>query len=231
MPKSQGFSWLPYGFSKSPGLPKVAAGPAWLWLPLLLLAGSVGVGWFYHQWKYPYGWSHSCDKFLMLALARYAEAHGGAYPAGEATPEASLSLLYPFYVENAEILRGKTVPLDTVKAILESGERLGPDTCGWHYVEGLTLKDDPQLALCWDKVGLGHNGQRLSDGGRTVLFVGCRQEYIPGAKWEAFLAEQKTLLEARGKSACHSAFFSSGTLRPSGPGRTAVSLATGVILP
>jgi hypothetical protein len=100
----------------------------------------------------------------MFALHQYAEDHGGAYPAGEATPEASLSLLYPKYA-NEYVLQGKTVPLDVVKVTLERGSRLGPDTCGWHYVEGLRLDDDPRLALCWDKVGLGHNGERLPDGG------------------------------------------------------------------
>ncbi len=52
----------------------------------LLLAGTgllIGGGWAYYAWKFPYGWSHSCDKQLMFALHQYAEEHGGAYPAGE----------------------------------------------------------------------------------------------------------------------------------------------------
>lgn len=167
-------------------------------LLLLTPAGLIaGGGWFYYRWTFPYGWSHSCDKCLMFALHQYAEEHGGAYPAGEATPEASLSLLYPKYGVDAEILRGKTVPRDVVQAILDRGERLGPDTCGWYYVEGLRLDDDRRLALCWDKVGLGHIGQRLSDGGHTVLFVNLGYEYIEGAKWEEFLQEQRRLLKER----------------------------------
>lgn len=147
----------------------------------------------WHQEKYPYGWSHCCDSNLMFILEEYANDHGGAYPAGESSPEASLSLLYPKYA-TADLLRGKTVPLDVVEPVLQGGGRLGPDTCGWHYVEGLTQQDDPRLALLWDKVGLGHNGQKLKDGGHTVLFVGLRKEYIPGDKWDAFLEEQKQLL-------------------------------------
>jgi hypothetical protein len=165
-------------------------------LILTVLVGVVGGGWLYYRWRFPYGWSHSCDKGLMFALHEYAENHGGAYPAGEATPEASLSLLYPKHA-NKYVLQGKTVPLDVVKALLEKGDRLGPDTCGWHYVEGLTLNDDRQLALCWDKVGLGHNGERLSDGGRTVLFVNLGYEYIAGARWQEFLEEQEALLADR----------------------------------
>jgi len=154
----------------------------------LILGVLTALGYGYYRQRYPYGWSHSCDKCLMFALHRYAEEHGGAYPAGEATPEASLSLLYPEYAD-AEILRGKTVPRTVVQERLERGERLTPETCGWHYVEGLTLKDDRQLAVLWDKVGLGHNGERTPDGGRTVLLVNLGYEYIPGPEWEKFLLQ------------------------------------------
>lgn len=167
-------------------------------LTVLIAVGLVGGGWLHYRSTFPYGWSHSCDKQLMFALHQYAEDHAGAYPAGEATPEASLSLLYPKYA-NEYVLQGKTVPIDVVKVILEGGDHLSPDTCGWHYVEGLRLDDDRRLALCWDKVGLGHNGQR-SDGGRTVLFVNMGYEYIAGAKWQEFLEEQEKLLADRKKS-------------------------------
>jgi hypothetical protein len=163
--------------------------------PLLLLLGA---GWFWHRWTYPYGWSHSCDSQLMFALDEYAVDHSGAYPAGEANPEASLSLLYPKYA-NEWVLQGKTVPLQVVKQTLQRGGRLGPDTCGWHYVEGLTKDDDRRLALCWDKVGLGHNGQRLADGGHEVLIVNMGIEYIPGSRWQEFLQEQDKLLAKRKK--------------------------------
>src|SRR5262249_49896873 len=119
-----------------------------------------------------------------------------AFPAGGRTPEASLGLLYPRHAD-ANLLRGKTVPLAVAQAALEGGG-LGPDTCGWHYVEGLRTEDDPGLALVWDKAGLGHNGQRLS-GGHWVIFVDGSIEYIPGSRWEAFLQEQKGLLAQRKK--------------------------------
>jgi hypothetical protein len=131
-------------------------------------AGLSILGWLlYRQWLYPYGWSHSRDKQLSLALYGHAEEHGGAFPAGEATPEASLSLLYPTHT-NDYVLQGKTVPLETVKSILERGQRLDPNSCGWHYVEGLRLNDDPRLELFWNKAGLGHNGERNSGAG--ILF-------------------------------------------------------------
>jgi hypothetical protein len=50
----------------------------------------LGYAWWRHH--YPYGMSHCCDLCLSSALHDYAATHGGAFPAGEATPEASLSL-------------------------------------------------------------------------------------------------------------------------------------------
>jgi len=61
------------------------------------IAGLYGAGRLYFAWFYPYRPSHCCDIGLMFALDRYARDHNGAFPAGEATPEASLSLLYAKY--------------------------------------------------------------------------------------------------------------------------------------
>jgi hypothetical protein len=151
------------------------------------------LSWRHYRYWYPYGWSHCCDLCLSSAIYGYAERNGGKYPTGGATPEGSLGLLYPDDI-SAEILRGKTVPVEVVETALSRGEQLGPTTCGWDYVEGLTIRDNPRLALFWDKAGLGHNGRRLTDGGHEVFFVGLmNREYIPGDKWPAFLEEQARL--------------------------------------
>jgi hypothetical protein len=155
-------------------------------------------GFAYHRHRYPHGWSHCCDKQLMFALLAYADRHGGWFPKGETSPEAALSLLHRDDPEsaNANLLRGKTVPETAVRARLEGGQLLTPDTCGWHYIEGQRKDDDPRLALFWDKAGLGHNGERLSGGGHYVCFVAGSIEYISGDKWEEFLAEQERLRAA-----------------------------------
>ncbi|HUR53819.1 MAG TPA: hypothetical protein VMZ71_06790 [Gemmataceae bacterium] len=152
----------------------------------------------YHRHRYPYGWSHCCDKQLAFALLDYADRHGGWFPKGEASPEASLSLLHRTdpVSGNANLLRGKTVPEAAVRARLAAGELLTPESCGWHYVEGLRKDDDPRLALFWDKVGLGHRGERMSDGGHFVGLVNGSITYVPGDKWAAFLAEQEQLRAA-----------------------------------
>ncbi|MBL8794818.1 MAG: hypothetical protein JNM56_12995 [Planctomycetia bacterium] len=165
-------------------------------LPITVVAYGIAA---WIAWKYPYGHSHCCIQFMRHALEMYAMKHG-RFPSGEATPEASLSLLYHDDNEcGAGVLRGKTVPLAVVERILNEGGLLGPDTCGWHYVEGLSPQDDRRFAILWDKVGLGHNGQRLSPPGREVLFVGGEVRIIRQADWPTFLAEQERLHAERRK--------------------------------
>jgi hypothetical protein len=167
-------------------------------LAVVTLLAMAGGAYAYYRYSFPYGWSHCCDKQLDLALYEYAERHEGWYARGEATPEASLSLLFRENPYLANVLRGKTVPEAAVLERLQSGQLLTPETCGWHYVEGLRKGDDPRLALFWDKVGLGHNGGRLPDGGHHVWFLGG-PEYISGEKWDSFLEEQGRLRAKLGR--------------------------------
>jgi hypothetical protein len=169
------------------------------WIKRLAIAAGVlivlaAAGMAYHRYRYPYGRSHCCDKQLSSVLIQYAEQHDGWFPRGEATPEASLSLLYRWSPDFLDLLPGKTVPVETVRARLASGSLLTPETCGWHYVEGLRIDDDPRLALFWDKVGLGHNGERLPDGGHSVTFIGGSHRVVAGREWDPFLVEQARLL-------------------------------------
>jgi len=109
-----------------------------------------------------------------------------------------LSLLYRGeFGMDGWILCGKTKSPEVAQEILERGELLGPDTCDWHYVEGLTLYDDYRLALVWDKVGLGHNGQRLPHGGHSVCRRDGSEEVVPESEWQQFLDEQGRLMATR----------------------------------
>jgi len=157
---------------------------------LLVLIGGIYVR---HQYKYPYGWSHTCVTHMYMALSIYADDNGGFFPAGEATPEASLSLLYRGNYSDAYMLSGKSVSEETARKNLESGKLLGPESCGWHYVEGLHEKDSG-FAILWDKTGLGHHGE-LSSGYR-VLMDGGLIEIIPKEQMDNFIAKQQELLQA-----------------------------------
>ncbi len=173
--------------------------PKWLAGTVIVLF-LLGVSLFgYWKWKFPYGWSHCCAKGMGLALRTYAMDHDGRFPTGGDTPEASLSLLYSNYV-NAYTLRGKTVPLQVAQTALAKDGKLGPESCDWHYVEGLTEADDPQIAILWDKVGLGHNGERLKAGGHMVVLVDGSENYVSRAKWPGFLKQQKELLAQRSEA-------------------------------
>ena len=131
-----------------------------------------------------------------------SRARRRSFRLGRACPEASLSLLYyGDYGMDANILRGKTVPLEVVESALARDGCLRPDSCGWHYVEGLTLADDGRLAVIWDKVGLDHNGGRMSGGGHEVLFLRGTSEYIFQADWPQFLQRQEQLMAARTEAA------------------------------
>ena len=174
---------------------------------IIVLAVSAVIltaGWYglqcYGRYMYPYGWSHCCDTGLFGVLYNYANENNGFFPAGESCPEASLSLLYKEgHHADPNLLRGKSVPESVVREILESGCLLGPESCGWNYVEGLTLADDGRLAIFWDKAGLDHNGRRMSGGGHIVYFLHGFREHITADKWPQFLKEQKRLHAARNK--------------------------------
>lgn len=167
---------------------------------LIVVAAISCAAWSEYHWYFPYGQSHCCDKQLRLALENYADQHGGRYPAGEKTPEASLSLLSPDYA-GEHLLRGKTVPVEKVEKLLAAGRRLDPETCDWHYVDGLTKSDDGRIAIFWDKVGLGHNGQRLPEGGHSVYFLNYEHRVVTDAEWPQFLEEQAKLLASRDERA------------------------------
>jgi hypothetical protein len=164
---------------------------------LLIVAALACAAYGYYRYSYPYGMSHCCDKALYFELSRYAAEHDGWFPRGEASPEASLSLLYRQDPANAYNLRGKTVPESVVSDRLSRGELLTPETCGWHYVEGLRADDDPRLALFWDKAGLDHVGGRLLGGGHTVILVDGEAKGVPESDWPAFIEEQRRLLAER----------------------------------
>lgn len=167
---------------------------------VVFIALGVAAEQVWYRYTYPYGWSHCCDILLGFALEQYAQDHGGRFPSGGDCPEASLSMLYSNYVD-ADLLRGKIVSLATVQRALAENGKLGPDSCGWHYVEGLTLSDDPRIAIVWDKVGLDHNGRRTKNGGHSIIQVDGMRGFVSGGEWPKFLQEQQELLAHRSQDA------------------------------
>ncbi|HTU24726.1 MAG TPA: hypothetical protein VMF30_04985, partial [Pirellulales bacterium] len=128
-----------------------------------------------------------------------AQEHGGQFPTGGATPEASFSLLYSECV-GASLLLGKGYPEEPARKLLESGQPLTPETCGWHYVDGLRQQKDPRVnsrvAIVWDKFGSDHNSGLLPEGGHTVVFMDGSEKVIGGQDWGRFIADQEKAWDA-----------------------------------
>ncbi|MCC6354973.1 MAG: hypothetical protein IT577_13875 [Verrucomicrobiae bacterium] len=182
-------------------------------LSVLGIAGALATAaWAHYRWTFPYGRSHSCILAVMLALESYAKEHDGHYPGGETSAEASLSLLHRSGDLDPGTLRGMTIPEGVTRSVLEGGGLLSPESCGWHYVDGLTRADDRELALLWCKEPLGHNGDRSRDGGRQVGFLGGEVRWISGARWTAFLEDQTRRLAQRGPRALAGAPLVTGSI-------------------
>jgi hypothetical protein len=149
------------------------------------------------QQRYPFGREHCCGKQVGLALISYAHDHDGKFPTGGATPEASLSLLYPEHLD-ASVLRGKGYPEGPAQELLESGKPLTPETCGWHYVDGLHMVEGggSKFAIAWDKIGLDHNSGYLPEGGHSVIFMDGHEFIVREADWSRFIASQERAWEA-----------------------------------
>lgn len=131
-----------------------------------------------------------------MSLRLYAEEHGGWFPYGKRTPEASLGLLAAD--PGMDYLpAGKCLSSEVVKAALAKDGELGTESCGWHYVEGLREDDNSEIAVVWDKViGLGHNGERSRGLEHEVVYLDGSHAGVPKAQWAEFVEEQKRLLRA-----------------------------------
>jgi hypothetical protein len=142
---------------------------------------------------------------LGFHLARVANEHRVAGLAGEVYDHLAVYLeMYP------EEHGGFYPPLGHVRGVV-------PAAVGdWHYEEGLTQNDDPDLALAWSK--RSYVGGQDDDPGTTpprgkrsflagywgrpersrwVVLVGGTRLAVPEAEWPDFLSGQEELLAKR----------------------------------
>jgi len=166
----------------------------WWFVPAII--GTVilsTVIWF--KMSYPYGPLHCCTKILGQLLTEFAAQHDGWFPAGQNSPEASLSLLCSNSVTLVPTVRGKTVAEPVARAALLQDGVLSPESCGWNYVEGLSTNDSSQLAIAWDKSwGVGHDGRRIRGFGREVVYTDGSDGVILFENWPKFAMEQRDKL-------------------------------------
>jgi hypothetical protein len=164
-------------------------------IPLAAAALAVVGRYCWLRYEYPYGYHRACHRQVILALIQYADDHDDKFPSGGATPEASLSALYHGkYITDPGTLAGNGKSAEVARQILESGGVLGPDTCDWHYVEGVHHDASATIAIFWDKSSFDHTGRRLH-GGHMAGFNDGHVETIPAERWQEFLAEQEKMVE------------------------------------
>jgi hypothetical protein len=135
-------------------------------------------------------------------LRAYAEENGGRYPFHPGGYPQALLLLpedSPWYA-----LTGPGYEGDVLANAKRNGEVLQEDHCGRVYVQGLTLKSNPEVVLLFDKIPTPggdhcHFFSRLwAPYVRDVLFVDGRHSLIREENWPEFARKQVTLLVQEG---------------------------------
>jgi hypothetical protein len=145
-----------------------------------------------------------CMKGGGLALDSYARGHYGKFPYhtngyGDAlllmTNEVGVwwaSVTGPGYTEQPFL------------NALATGSHLAEQACGRVYVQGLSVTDNPEITLLFDKLPTPggdhcHLLRRLSAPlGREVWTIGSGMRFVPESKWPAYSKEQVELLAAAG---------------------------------
>jgi len=158
------------------------------------------VAWFMSRPK-----SHQhCIKSAIFTLAEYASEHGGEYPKSEkGWGDAMLSFAsgpddtgwVRYFVgvddDGAYLIRA-----------LKTGEDVMEDRCTRIYVQGLTEKSSPGIAILFDRNSVkggdhfrGLPGQKPL---REVITVEGSHQMIRDEQWHSFVARQRELLKDEG---------------------------------
>ena len=151
------------------------------------------VTYFVHQsYRYPYGRSHRCSKILPMELERYADEHGGSYPSVDFEDHLGLDkLISPGDLLSLERVVGKAGDAEEAKRFFDENGFLLRRHSSWKYVSGLSSDSPSTLALAWDKIPLGHNGQRTSNNSREVIYPGGIVDTINQHDWNDFMEHQR----------------------------------------
>ncbi|MSU58505.1 MAG: hypothetical protein EXS35_10060 [Pedosphaera sp.] len=161
-------------------------------IAVIIIAVVVVSTWLWLRMTYPYGSHRVCAESVSSALTNFATLHDGWFPHGGASPEASLSLLGRDDTNAQRHLCGKQLPLSVTQTAWATDGHLGPESCGWNYVEGLRRGDDQTIAVVWDKVfGIDHFGQRRRGLAHEVIFLAGNNWAVSMEEWPKFAMEQR----------------------------------------
>ena len=138
-----------------------------------------------------------CITVADLQLHQYAAEHEGRFPSDSKGYGNALLLLDP---ECYSSLTGPGYDPASFHQAKSTGSDLPEEACGRVYVQGLTSKSNPEIALLFDKLptpGGDHCPfpRRLCASlGREVLFIRLGQSFVRESDWPEFAKKQVELL-------------------------------------
>jgi hypothetical protein len=158
---------------------------------------ALGAAWLHHLGKV----HRHCIQGAGLAFRVYADKHQGNYPVHtNGFGDALLLLVKEGCLEDVHTLCG---PLDdghVLREALTNGLPVPEAQCTRVYVQGLSMHDDSELCLLFDRDS--HRGGDHSYGTgkplREVLMADAMFTRIIDEKWPAFVSNQVRLLKAKG---------------------------------
>jgi len=174
----------------------------WRWL-LLALALLVVLGSVYvrtHPLVFMEAHAH-CILFAELQLDQYASEHEGRFPSH---PNGYSNALLLMDEECFQDLTGPGYDAAPLRDAKRMGKKLAEEDCGRVYIQGLTRKSNPEIALLFDKLPTPggdhcHLPVRLwASLGREVLLVGMRHIFVRESEWPEFAKKQVELLVQEG---------------------------------
>src|SRR5262245_47548450 len=150
-------------------------------------------------------WEHAhCMPQAAGALLQFAHEHAGRFPYSTSGWGDALMMLTPerswFYFIN-----GPGYDNSAFEEGFASGRDVDEKRCGRVYVQGLSITDDPKIAILFDRIAAPPDHcqfpRRLWAGFvREVCFVGGDWRMVPLGEWPEFARQQVELLGAAGFS-------------------------------
>jgi hypothetical protein len=152
-------------------------------------------------------WGHAhCMPQATLPLLAYSSDHGGKFPMHPKGYGNALLLLTPYTQGNVYMLNGPGYDERPFHEAQRNGTVLSEEDCGRVYVQGLTMRSNPQIALLFDKIpspGGDHCSFPMRIWAPLCRDVGLRNGSairVPETEWPEFASKQVELLVNEGIS-------------------------------
>jgi hypothetical protein len=142
-----------------------------------------------------------CIKAAGMELEQYASEHEGRFPYH---PKGYGNALLLMHEDCFHTLTGPGYDAAPLREAKRTGNEFPEEACGRVYIQGLTKKSNPEIALLFDKLptpGGDHCPlpfRVLASLGREVWLIGAGHIYVPEREWPEFTRKQVELLVREG---------------------------------